>query len=253
MTDASRLPESIENVEEFFDEFVRLNGGVRASDEVGKAPNFRNADYILHDRKIIMELKELQKNFIEDEDFVTAAKKIKIDRHMKDWEGKSIESQEEFDNVILTEIKSTMRKKLAQILKKANTQIKDLKKQGITQDYNGVVIIVNERFDRYPHEYIFSVLCSVLSQQYSSIRVLVYCTINLWTAANDGTDNLIWLTAYSDKAEDALAGQVDDLGRAMFNLLNSKGIVDEELYREIERLEDMTDMINPRSFRREDS
>jgi len=52
---------SVENTEKEFDNFMALHGYSRVSHDVGESPNFLNADYVHKKRKIIVELKVLQK------------------------------------------------------------------------------------------------------------------------------------------------------------------------------------------------
>jgi hypothetical protein len=55
---------SMHDSEKLFDECVRKCGGVRATDIVGRAPPFKNADYYFEVEGVVAELKSLQKDFL---------------------------------------------------------------------------------------------------------------------------------------------------------------------------------------------
>lgn len=53
----------IELTEKEFDQFMLLNGFTRVASDIGNSPKFANADYVNKERRIIVELKILNKEF----------------------------------------------------------------------------------------------------------------------------------------------------------------------------------------------
>lgn len=51
-------------VEVIWDEFILIAGGKRIANDLPKSPDFDNADYLFEDLEVVLELKEIETEFL---------------------------------------------------------------------------------------------------------------------------------------------------------------------------------------------
>lgn len=212
-------------VEATWAEFITMVGGKRVADLVPDSPNFHNADFLFEDLGAILELKEIETEFLRTE---AAQRRFEglLDRLLKEdptcrpllcggegrypaWFGK--------------EFVRLARPPLLRVLKKANLQIRETKVFFGIDKPCGVLILVNDGFTGLAPDLIQALVCNALVHAYSSIDCFLYATVNRYVEiVGSNVPSLIWNPSYSDRAEDQLVAFIDDLGRKWYNFLKSK-------------------------------
>ncbi|EEF15777.1 hypothetical protein AM202_0461 [Actinobacillus minor 202] len=200
-------------VEESMDSFIKGQSGVKISEIFNKTPVFNNADYWFEKEKIIIELKEIETEFLHSksaqEQFLTLLERLK---------------NNELDmSSFHSEYIRIARPPLGRILKKANKQIKETKEYFGMPEIKGCVVIVNDGFTSVAHNLVIGLLCSHLDGSYKSIDSLIYLTINRYVEIQ-GSDEpkLIWTPIYRDEKDDYLVDFVNQLGKKWFDFLEEK-------------------------------
>jgi hypothetical protein len=246
MLSEHEFPPNVTNLEAFFDEFIFSIGGKRVTDIFGVSPNFSNADYFIDRLSIICELKVLENDFINEKDYDNLTLKvIKSGENAKHFDGLR-GYQEYVRNSIKIKIRDLVRRRLSRITEKANKQLKDTKSHGLGENFDGILLIINNGFISVPHISIFGLLCSILSQHYKSVNCLVYTSINLWESDGSDIAKLVWFPAYGDNASKELHNRINTLGREFYTFLADKGVVQLEHGQEFESHEDWEKSFNPR-------
>lgn len=102
---------------------------------------------------------------------------------------------------------------LSRIIKKANTQIKDTKKELDRPHVSGILLLANDDFLSLEPQFILNIVGELLTHSYSSIDAFVYFTLNHYVEI-PGNDyaNLIWVPTYSERAPNSLVDFVNKLG-----------------------------------------
>jgi len=191
------------NIESVFDKCIKRLGGVRTDSLFSKPPNFDNADYLLDDRSIVAELKNLDRNHEEDPTF-----QEKLDNLYQDWvlsekslpaygagriDTSKISHEQGF------ELFGILKDILEGSVKKANKQIKETKRnvEGCS-NAAGLLLLSNEQ-NRILDPYLtFYLLNRILTNQHRSIDAVIYFSANLHVHAPtlDSPKNLwLWLDA----------------------------------------------------------
>ena len=175
-------------LENEFDQLFKRINYLRVSDIIGQSPSFSNADYINKDKKIVVELKIVEKDFFEHggvisklNAFVTVPKKIdengfgqyEFSLPNKNREGK-------FD---------TMEEPLRRILKKANKQLRETKKKLLNDVGMGFVILALNMKTTIDPEKIRELVANLVSQEFLSISGFIICTPG-WGLLNKKTGKL---------------------------------------------------------------
>ncbi|WGE81398.1 hypothetical protein NYR66_10840 [Actinobacillus equuli subsp. haemolyticus] len=200
-------------VEESMDRFIKEQSGIRISEIFNKTPEFSNADYWFEEEKIVIELKEIETEFLHSqsakEQFFTLLERLK---------------NNELDmSSFHSEYIRIARPALGRVLKKANKQLKETKEYLRMPEIRGCVVIVNDGFTSLAHDLVMALLCSHLKDSYKSIDSLIYLTINRYVEIQ-GSDEpkLIWAPVYRDENDDHLVDFVDQLGKKWFDFLEEK-------------------------------
>lgn len=207
--------------ERTFDRFVQNVGGQKISDILPGNPSFQNADYLFRNENVIAELKTLQTDFgitdsFRDKHIELLKKYISDDRMTFGAIFRSEERPQEYSKDLLR----LFRPALCRILKKANQQIKETKKELGFENNSGILLLVNDDFISLEPRFITSIICEILTHSYSSIDAFVYLTLNHYVdiPGNDYA-NLLWVPVYSERAPNWLADFVNKLGSQWFDFL----------------------------------
>lgn len=218
-------PHSPLSVEKTFHSFVRKYGGCVVSDILPGNPSFENADYSFKNNNIIGELKEIETEFLNQENA-----KIKFTEMMgrllnerPNWKPSLMGGKNDYPDWFKIEFIRLARPGITRILKKANKQIKETKKHFHVPNANGVLFFVNDGFTGISPFLVQALACEALTHSYSSIDCFLYMTLNRYVEL-DGSNvpQLIWAPSYSDRADDSFVDFIDNLGRNWFNFLEEK-------------------------------
>jgi hypothetical protein len=212
-------------VEKTFHSFVRKYGGVVVSDILPGNPSFENADYSFKNNNIIGELKEIETEFLNQENA-----KIKFTEMMgrllnerPNWKPSLMGGKNDYPDWFKVEFIRLARPGITRILKKANKQIKETKKHFHVPNANGVLFFVNDGFTGISPFLVQALACDALTHSYSSIDCFLYMTLNRYVELDGSNEpQLIWAPSYSDRADDSFIDFIDDLGRNWFNFLEEK-------------------------------
>ena len=196
-------------VEETWQNFIRSNGGQVISDKLGTSPNFYNADFLFTEDKIVLELKEIQTEFLDKKlkELQILLEKYKIDS-FKTYEIENVPKE------FVIEYTKLVKPAIDRILKKANKQIRETKAYYGINENSGILIFVNDGFTAMNFDLILSLIARTLTHSYSSIDAFILMTVNSYVALkNSPIPSLMWTPLYSDKVDKNLHIFVNDLGR----------------------------------------
>jgi hypothetical protein len=212
-------------VEETFQQFIRQIGGEVISDLVPKSPLFKNADFLFKSENVILELKEVETEFTKSEFFLNGLDKLckRLFEENPKWKPYLFGGSEDYPTWFSTEYIRLLRPQISRILKKANKQLRETKQFFGINRSSGILIFVNDGFTGIDPDFVQSIACGLLVNDYSSIDCFLYLTVNRYIAIQ-GSDvpRIVWCPTYSDRAEDSLVDFVDDLGRKWFQFLDEK-------------------------------
>lgn len=213
------------SVEDTWNKFIEVSGGNRVDEELSKNPDFDNADYIYKEDNIILELKEIETEFLRQEKtrekYNQLIEKLKNDESYN--ENALIDDKVAYPSWFNNEFQRLAKPAIDRVLKKANKQIKETKKYfGVNKD-SGVIIFVNDGFTDI-NPYVVSRLAqNSLIYSYSSIDCFLYMTVNRYVELpGDNEPKLLWVPAYSEKASDDLHDFINELGRKWFDFMEEK-------------------------------
>lgn len=212
-------------VEATWREFVRGINGTVLDDVLPQPRNFENADFAFPDSGVIAELKEIETEFSSSAAFRSGFDGLmqKLISENPNWRPSLLGGNGEYPKWFRSEFIRLFRAPLARILKKANRQIRDTKAHFKITNATGVLLLVNDGFTAIGPEPIRALTSQLLLHSYSSIDCCIYLTVNRYVEIR-GSDEpkLLWVTTYSDRAEDSLVTFVDEIGRQWFNYLGAK-------------------------------
>jgi polyhydroxyalkanoate synthesis regulator phasin len=210
--------------EKTFDCFVKNFGGEKIADFLPGNPPFQNADYLFRSENVIAELKTLQTDFGTTDSFrdkhIELIKKYISDGRMTFG---SIFRSAERPKEYVKDLLRLFRPALSRILKKANTQIKDTKRELDLPHTPGILLLVNDDFLSLEPQFITSIISEILIHSYSSIDAFVYLTLNHYVdiPGNDYA-NLLWVPVYSEKAPNSLVDFINRLGNQWGQFLETE-------------------------------
>ncbi|HEX6719805.1 MAG TPA: hypothetical protein VF088_22050 [Pyrinomonadaceae bacterium] len=212
-------------VEATWNEFVTTVGGKRIADYLSKSPNFDNADYLFADVEAVLELKEIETEFLR----TGAAKRgfdrllVRLTKEDPTWRPLLFGGDGRYPPWFRIEFIRLARPPLLRILKKANRQVRETKDAlGFTKPH-GTLIFVNDGFTGMAPDLVHALACDALVHSYSSIDCFLYVTVNRYVeVAGSNEPKLVWIPSYSDRATDQLVQFIDDLGRKWFRFLERK-------------------------------
>ena len=203
------------------DRFIVLVGGERIDASFPNA-DFENADYVFHDRKIIIELKILETEFESTVPFLKKEESLHQEVAKKFGAGPILRGERTFRKFYASRKREMYREPLGRIVKKANRQIRETKKALSLKEYRGVLWLVNDNFRQVRTDTAISLLCSCLTSANSQVRGLIYITNHYVDIAGSDFANLPWVPAYADGEADDLPDFVNWLGSEWFKFCEAE-------------------------------
>lgn len=229
------------DVENTWQEFVRLQKGKVLSDDFGTSPEFANADFWFDKDQVVIELKEIQTEFLDKkkDEVVNLIEKYVRDSGLS---GSEI-FQGKFSDDFHREYIRLVRPAIARILRKANKQIKETKQYLGRPNARGVVIIVNDGFTSLSATIVLGLICNILANSYSSIDGFVLMTVNSYVAIEySDVPSLIWMPSYSPGFEyTSLPDFINNLGRDWRKFMETK-IGDFDISKELDDISTLGSM-----------
>lgn len=204
-----------------FDRFVERVNGCRI-DVLHPSPGVENADYIFKQDEVIIELKTIENELGNTEQF-----REKMNVLNRKVYNRFKKTPAAMDPVVTVEyLKGFIdlhRAPLARIVKKANSQIKSTKSNFGYESYSGVLLLVNDGLKELPPRAMLSTLGRILNGSCSSIRALVYLTNHYVMIPGDDYGRVLWVPMYADSNDDKLVDFVNSIGKAWFDYCEELG------------------------------
>jgi hypothetical protein len=176
-----------EQIERDFDRFFGTSGFTRVSSIVGESPEFPNADYIDLDKRSIVELKVLDKDFFSEGGIIQRFCAIVPSPVSVAPNGTVIYTVRWPDQKNREGLTDTFEEPLRRILKKANRQLKETNERLFSGDANGFVMLALNRFRSLHPNVVRRMIDELLSDEFSSIKGYCLCTVG-WGVAESGID-----------------------------------------------------------------
>ncbi len=194
------IPDVVLDVEKAWDEFVDFQGGERVDKYIGKSPSFDNADYVFKKEKVVIELKEIQTEFVRKPAFLK--KLSELTKKLLEKDPDFFPFRKPIPNWFLLEYIRIFRPPLSRTIKKANKQIRETKQYFDITTPTGIAVFVNDGFVSLDPQKISSLVSSILVNSYSSIDCFIYITINRYIAIDGSNEpKLVWVPVYSDRVQ----------------------------------------------------
>jgi hypothetical protein len=183
------------DIEKEFNMFFEKINFQRIDKMVGFSPDFKNADYIEPDRKIVVELKVLDKDFFDEGGIIERfhsfiPKAIKVDEKglgLYSLKLPAINREGKYD---------TLEEPLRRILKKANRQIRETKERQLDGIGLGMLVLALNNFRSLRIDILACLVGELLLEEFSSIAGFVICT-PCWT-------NAICISGAKDKSPETV-------------------------------------------------
>jgi hypothetical protein len=182
-----------------FAECVRSIGGT-VLDDVLKAPDFKNADFLFPEYNVVAELKCLTEDPLKDLDFhkrITALHKSWADRGLVATNtGPTLSiNLRGIPEICAYEMLAILRKKFeSKIITRANKQIRETKARLDADDAKGILIIANDGNSLYPPSLLAHVVARSIGSEHRNIHGVIYFTANVPAFdAIDGEPRLFWI------------------------------------------------------------
>lgn len=207
--------------ESTFNAFVEHVGGHRI-DTLHPTPDVQNADYVFLQDKIIIELKAIETEVGNSQQF--RAKMTVVHRKLyKKYKKTPLSLDPEVSIEYLKAFIELYRAPIARIVKKANAQIKSTKQTFGYDEYQGILLLVNDGLRELPPRLMLGTLGRILNGSYSSIRAVVYLTNHYVVIPGDEYGRILWVPLYADAEGDGLVDFVNRLGKAWFDYCEQMG------------------------------
>ena len=208
--------------ESTIDSFIERFGGERI-DKAHSNLEILNADYIFHKQKIIIELKTLENEVSNTDQF---REKMKVAyRKIYSRSGKGpLSLDDEITKYYFKVFLDLFRPPLARIVKKANNQIRSTKENLGYADYRGIILIVNDNLKELPPLLMMATLGRILNGSCSSIRAMIYLTNHYVVMPGDEYGRILWAPLYADAEGDNLVDFVNELCSRWFTYCEGLGM-----------------------------
>ena len=204
-----------------FNSFVGRVGGLRL-DTLHPSPEVQNADYIFPEDKVIIELKTLETEIGNTDQF--REKMTVVNRRLWKKYGKTpLSLDPEVSAAYLKAFIELHRAPIARIVKKANAQIKSTKQNFGYDGYKGILLLINDGFRELPPRLMLATLGRILNGSCSSIRAVIYLTNHYVVIPGDEYGRIIWVPSYADAEGDGIVDFVNRLGKAWFDFCEEIG------------------------------
>lgn len=167
---------SIEKTEREFDNFMSKIGFTRVSQDVGNSPVFENADYVNKEKRIIVELKILNKEFFENGGVIDSLQSIIIKPVSIDERGlgqytfqlPDINREGKHDN---------FEEPIRRIIKKANKQLKETKAYYFNNNESfNFILLAQVGLSSLSPEITSAVVRKILYHEFSSVDGVIICS-----------------------------------------------------------------------------
>ncbi|MBZ0202878.1 MAG: hypothetical protein K8I03_07670 [Ignavibacteria bacterium] len=211
------------DVEFHFDIFVKDYGGKLISDIIDSPPSFKNADYIFERDGVVAELKCLKKNIFEDKNYIYKLNQLITKWYLKGWMSNFDVSKWSLGNQNLTDkclndFIRLAKPLLEDSLRKANKQLKETIENLELNEYEGIVVIVNDGNYGIENMFFHRLIGNILNLpkfKDSCVDGYIYTTVNMPTLNLSGSiDAGVWAPAYRGEDKTKLRTFVDKLGDA---------------------------------------
>lgn len=213
--------------ENLMDEVVRALGGQRIRELVGENPRFDNADYLFTADNIISEMKNLEKDFLSDPEVDD-----KMHQMYNRWvdEGKSVpiilgEGILRTDQLPLgcrRELVGIFKDKLeSAVLRKANRQIRDTKKNVNHPEALGLLLLSNEGNFAFDPGMVAHVLFHSLGSKFSSIEHVIFFSANLRVQTASGAAAPLFASIRFPNRRQPTSEFLNRLGSRWFKVLSA--------------------------------
>lgn len=162
-------------IEVDFDIFMKSIGYTRVSDDVGASPDFQNADYVCKSKKIVVELKAINKDHFVDGGIIDSLQTIVMQPVNIDEEGlgqysfslPNANREGKIDNI---------EEPLRRIIKKANNQIKETKSYYGFPEGEGYLIIAQIGMPSIGAEVTAALVRKILNHEFKNIDGAIVCS-----------------------------------------------------------------------------
>jgi hypothetical protein len=186
------------DIEKEFDKCIGNIGGQRVDDLLDKSPSIKNADYIFDKYKIVAELKCLQDNKLKDKELNKKLSKL----HSK-WssQGYRVPIQNHGSHMSMTNLSQSQSREVLNVyskpvkkrINKANTQIKQTKREFKKDDYKGILLLANDGNLALDPEHIYHIISNSMRESFSAIDAVIFFTVNQpGKATFTNLDTLVW-------------------------------------------------------------
>ena len=178
---------------------VRNLGGVVLDDSL-ENPRFANADYWFPDYQVMVELKCLTENLMAKREF-----NERVSKFYAAWMRAGLIPQAEREKITFNlrdipvkcarEFLEPIKRRLdVNVFKKANKQIKEMKKHFNATSTKGLLLLVNDGDYMFPPGMMAHLLARSFKEQYSSIHSAIYLSVNeLVTVPGVSSPVLFWI------------------------------------------------------------
>lgn len=207
--------------EETFNAFVERVGGQRI-DTLHSNLDFPNADFIFPGDKVIIELKTLETEVQNTDQFREKMLIVNLKLRAR-YKKTPLSLDPEVSAHYLTAFIELFRAPLARIIKKANSQIKSTKQNLDYTDHQGILLLINDGLRELPPRLMLATLGRILNGSSSSIRAMIYLTNHYLVIPGDEYGRVLWAPLYADAEGDGLVDFVNRLGEQWFDYCENLG------------------------------
>jgi hypothetical protein len=214
-------------VEETMDEYVENFGGELIKKIVPPNPPFFNADYLFRKYGVIAELKTLEKDFFTEKDY-----QKKINNLYSKWVemglvkpvmGKIKIESRDLPQQCQLDIANMVKKPLENRISKANKQIKETKKYFKSENFKGLLILVNDGNYSLESDAVMYLVNRIVNTQCTSIDSVIYFTVNMRAdMPGFNRDILIWIDKNRCGSEGVSRLFLDDFRNGWINFVERK-------------------------------
>jgi hypothetical protein len=206
------------DVEKEFSEVVRSCAGLVLSDVLNGSPDFKNADYVFPQYKVVAELKCLT-----EDNFDSPQRNKRVDDLWRSWKNAGKVTEESVHDAYWKDMPKALQTQIYQILgrpivkriQKANKQIRETKSRLNLDDHRGLLLLVNDGKMSFSPAATIHAAQLALQKDFREIREFVFFTVNLFSAMKGvPVPALYWFHFHLEQARPEVNALVDKLGQA---------------------------------------
>jgi hypothetical protein len=234
----------VNNVEEFFSRFILTANGQKVADYLKDPPDFENADFIIKDENILIELKCLEKDIFSDEDFE------RNEALVEKWFSEGILNKSDIIPVFLgrkpipegclLEILKLSRRTFQKIIEKGNKQLRITKEKIGNTASQKVLMICNDGNYFFDNARLSSLLFNIVGTRNEiDLDCVIYFTVNQSSRlSNSELDWAVWIPAYGERARIGLEVFINDLSRKFNTFYNNEFGIEQTASKEFPNLDE---------------